>query len=207
MVMVPYTDGSIRIRGGILDRVTVVDWRLPGDIRLFYIDECGHVWTREILCLVRVKLADIRKCDPQMAERAIISNSPNLNTTSAIIRLISRLSLPSFGSEFFRPSYTPTTPKDCPSACLAFILRKKKILAVALAYSAMVTRPVWKHSDASIRVRRWTGTARFFVWTNLKRGQKLKIWSSQNAESRSRGPAQSESILALPGRAPSAATQ
>src|SRR6516164_6806452 len=78
VVLTAYTDGTVRIRGGLLDQLEVLAWQKPDGRWLVRMDEAGHLHLDRLAGLILVRFSDIKARSPQMARRAAVTNSKNL---------------------------------------------------------------------------------------------------------------------------------
>jgi hypothetical protein len=76
-----YANGKVRITGGLLHNVVVHDWT-PSHLgkQLIWMDELGIIRDEPVFGFIYVKFDDVAKRSPEMARRAIITNTDDLKT-------------------------------------------------------------------------------------------------------------------------------
>jgi hypothetical protein len=78
VLLTRFSDGIVRISGGILHNVEIHDWEDPRGRLLLWMDECGDLHTDEIAGLIQVRLEDIKARSHLVARRACVTNSLDL---------------------------------------------------------------------------------------------------------------------------------
>jgi len=79
-----YTNDAIRLNGSVLNGIDVLAWTGSFGKQLIWMDEIGDLHKQPVVGFILVRWADVARKDMATAQRAILTNSTDLDTALSL---------------------------------------------------------------------------------------------------------------------------